>query len=1202
MIKRKTFEVAPYARGWHVSGMIVLAAALSAFCANGRAAEPGEGASWGDDALMIGVSGFSEAVCNEKGVREVKEFGADFVRCVKIHNRETLDLLAKHGVKAVVRGVVPSWSGINTELVGRMHEQRPLSAYAKAKKRYVPHPAVLAVDIGDEPSKSDFAHYAKVVEYLNGELPGVTFTLNLFPSYGSHIARTPEERLKQLGTASYQDYVRSYCEMFPTMKEVSSDIYPYSAPPEEVGAYILRRLADLSILSRASREYGKRLVLTMQANSLFPELEMDLPRLRYQAFTALAFGVRRAIWVCYTPSWWENNILEKDGSKTPRYDRVRTVNAELHALARDFARFRQIGTRFDGFSAEERKALGDAVDVRLRDFTAIRKISCDGKLVVGEFVSKDGSGDTAVMVAAAWDPEGKAPGSKRLRFRANGTVRIYGPKGEVPPAREHDGKYALDLDSDGAFFIVGGVPPPVAYLRENPADQQRRFNPPSNGTLPLFVDMGFNAFSLGGGAAKRVFAPGESKWKGDFAGPIRAQMETYADFGAAASLNMAYDRDKKLANRYPRIERDGSKVKFRGDIYEFDAAVPEARAIAAESVRKLAKEIGSHPNFRGMRPCGEVRLRTTPSFSARNAEAYRADTGREVPPEAKGRAAPHWSELKDIPENRIVSEHHPILEFYRWFWQKGDGWNGYGDALAEAFLDATGGRRILTEYEPCLRTPPLFGCGGDMEMVGHWCYSYTDSPVNAGFDMAHIDEVARGVPGQQTIIGLQCIAHLKRIVGSSIERKPGPVPEWYAIREKLMKEASADTAYYPSMPSDLMRIGLWSAFSRRTDALTFHGWQCVFDPAVYTDGVDNKPPPVDSRIYGYQYTDPELKTALEWFMRNVAVPYGPLFKAVPEQPSEFAVFLGWASSILSGTASVHWNRAHLCGVVAFASSLAPSVLFEEDVEMNGVPESVKVLLMPEADVITEGAYVRLRDFQRRGGKLVAARSLAPALKADALLPEFCEPPPRGGPADKFEENYRAAVAEMKKTVSACAAPRVTTDNPYICAHARGEKAYDLLFVVNDRRGPGEYAGVFNMVLDKGLPTSGTVTLKRNAEAVYDLIAHKRIDFAAKNGELTLPIGLGGADGRLFLACDRALAPLSAAAGRMDGGIEISVTSLDRDVMIPIRVDGAGKKPFYGVVKGGIWKHVFKDVADVRVTNLADGSLVNVRLTWSPCRR
>ncbi len=59
------------------------------------------------------------------------------------------------------------------------------------------------------------------------------------------------------------------------------------------------------------------------------------------------------VWECYTPSWWENNILEKDGSKTPRWERARTVNAELHALTKDFARFRSIGTRLEGFSEYE---------------------------------------------------------------------------------------------------------------------------------------------------------------------------------------------------------------------------------------------------------------------------------------------------------------------------------------------------------------------------------------------------------------------------------------------------------------------------------------------------------------------------------------------------------------------------------------------------------------------------------------------------------------------------------------------------------------------------------------------------------------------------------------------------------------------------------------------------------------------------------
>ena len=153
-------------------------------------------AAQSDDAFLIGVGGFSKTVCSESGVKDLKEIGADFVRCIKISDRETLDLLEKYGVRAVVNGVVPGWWGGKTEWAGLMHEKRPLKVYAKAKEKFVPHPAILAMDIGDEPSKSDFAHYAKVVEYLNGELPGVAFSLNLFPSYGSHIARTPEERRK----------------------------------------------------------------------------------------------------------------------------------------------------------------------------------------------------------------------------------------------------------------------------------------------------------------------------------------------------------------------------------------------------------------------------------------------------------------------------------------------------------------------------------------------------------------------------------------------------------------------------------------------------------------------------------------------------------------------------------------------------------------------------------------------------------------------------------------------------------------------------------------------------------------------------------------------------------------------------------------------------------------------------------------------
>ena len=102
------------------------------------------------------------------------------------------------------------------------------------------------------------------------------------------------------------------------------------------------------------------------------------------------------------------------------------------------------------------KRAENALDFRGSDALAARRIACDGKIVVGEFKATDGSGDTAALVAAAWDPEGRQPGAKKLCFHVDGRVRIYGQNGEVKPVRGPDGGYALDLPSDGAFFMVYG--------------------------------------------------------------------------------------------------------------------------------------------------------------------------------------------------------------------------------------------------------------------------------------------------------------------------------------------------------------------------------------------------------------------------------------------------------------------------------------------------------------------------------------------------------------------------------------------------------------------------------------------------------------------------------------------------------------------------------------------------------------------------
>ena len=52
-----------------------------------------------------------------------------------------------------------------------------------------------------------------------------------------------------------------------------------------------------------------------------------------------------------------------------------------------------------------------------------------------------------------------------------------------------------------------------------------------------------------------------------------------------------------------------------------------------------------------------------------------------------------------------------------------------------------------------------------------------------------------------------------------------------------------------------------------------------------------------------------------------------------------------------------------------------------------------------------------------------------------------------------------------------------------------------------------------------------------------------------------------------------------------------MTTGDRDVMVPIEVRRPGEKPFYGVVKDGVWRHAFPAAKNVTVRSLATGEIV-----------
>ena len=155
----------------------------------------------------------------------------DFASGVKFDDTATLDLFLKYGLRAVVGGLPGWWGGSKKMSPGTMAEKRPVAAFEKALADFRPHPAMRAVTLGDEPSKLDFAHFAAVNARVL-ELCGMSPRTPLFPDYGSLISIGDAEARRMLGTDSYDDYVRSWCETVKGQKELAIDFYPYSAPAE----------------------------------------------------------------------------------------------------------------------------------------------------------------------------------------------------------------------------------------------------------------------------------------------------------------------------------------------------------------------------------------------------------------------------------------------------------------------------------------------------------------------------------------------------------------------------------------------------------------------------------------------------------------------------------------------------------------------------------------------------------------------------------------------------------------------------------------------------------------------------------------------------------------------------------------------------------------------------------------------------------
>ena len=397
--------------------------------------------------LIIGVYYLHPYARTERHIKELVEAGVDLVVNVE-EDRNMLDLLYKYGVGAVVRGIVPRWwGGCDGSMAGKFARTHSVEKFEKPAE-FVDHPAIWALDVGDEPSALDFPHYGRVMAAVDRSFENQFAYLNLYPCYATEFDGVGRPAECQLGTRSYEEHIARYCENIES-DYISYDFYPYSVD-------IPRAYENLRVVSDACQKNGKSMWIILQVNHQDPERFISADEMRFQAFTAMAFGVESVTWACYTPGWWHNQILDDKGEKTEQYDKMKTVNHEIKTIAGEYMKYVRTATHLVGFAGtpwetavkqepEESFSTGVFRNVRAEHGEAV---------VIGQMVSRANDGSYALFAAAADDPYCENIKTYRLLFDCDRTVTALGGNGEVVVEDLGEGKKAVTIRSNEGVLIV----------------------------------------------------------------------------------------------------------------------------------------------------------------------------------------------------------------------------------------------------------------------------------------------------------------------------------------------------------------------------------------------------------------------------------------------------------------------------------------------------------------------------------------------------------------------------------------------------------------------------------------------------------------------------------------------------------------------------------------------------------------------------
>ncbi len=419
---------------------------------------------------------------SEERIKWLNEAGIDFVAGAP-YNMDVLDLFSKYNIGAFI-SYLPGWYGDDGSNGGTLAANRPSGIYNSYAESFVDHPAIQAVDVGDEPSALDFPHYGILIEEAKELFPNQLVYLNIYPIYASE---------KQQGTVKYEDYIQIYVDNIDT-DYLSFDFYDIDkkAEREQGGSdfFMLRHMENLRIVANACKTKGIDLWTVMQAGTYSDETGdyITVDQLNTQLYTALAFGSQVINWACWESGWFDanSNMIDSSGNRTPAYYNVKEVNANIKELSPVYMRYNNTDTAFVGNldAVRQRDVMNDTDSLNFikkddnileQDMFQDITVKADGSnILAGSFEKKDGEG-SAILFSNITEfygrydhiEDGFVENETQISFtlkEKDHKVIIYYPNLAYELKPDANGVYSFSLrNSDGVFITAE----PIADSVEN---------------------------------------------------------------------------------------------------------------------------------------------------------------------------------------------------------------------------------------------------------------------------------------------------------------------------------------------------------------------------------------------------------------------------------------------------------------------------------------------------------------------------------------------------------------------------------------------------------------------------------------------------------------------------------------------------------------------------------------------------------------